>query len=91
MWVLERLLHCVVQEFSLQKFQSSCGPHFLLRWLFAYLEHGLNLKTLKLKAKLLIAVAVGGFAMLYAVNKKLINLNKTEDRMEDWELWKNKK
>lgn len=82
---VEHLLHQdrLPKEFSLQKFQSSCGPHFLLRWLFAYLEHGLNLKTLKLKAKLLIAVAVGGFAMLYAVNKKLINLNKTQDRMED--------
>ncbi|KAA8529129.1 hypothetical protein F0562_034072 [Nyssa sinensis] len=54
------------KEFPVEKFQTTCGWHFLSRWLWAYLNSGFPLKYQKPRtAKMLGAVAMAGFAILY--------------------------
>ncbi|XP_059653946.1 uncharacterized protein LOC132300745 isoform X3 [Cornus florida] len=60
------------KEFSIQKFQMTCGLHFLSQWLWAYLSAGFIFKDQKVRtAILLAALAVAGFAVLYTVENKV--------------------
>ncbi|CAK9159518.1 unnamed protein product [Ilex paraguariensis] len=60
------------KEFSIQKFQTTCGMHFLSRWTWAFLSASFPFKLhTSRKAKLLGAVAVVGFAVLYSARNKL--------------------
>ncbi|KAK9277248.1 hypothetical protein L1049_006787 [Liquidambar formosana] len=58
------------KEFSIQKFQTTCGLNFLSRWMWAYLSSSFRLNR-KLRIAILIPVAVSGFAVLYSVRNKL--------------------
>ncbi|XP_024023245.1 uncharacterized protein LOC21398546 isoform X1 [Morus notabilis] len=61
------------KEFSIQKFQKTCGLHFFSRWGVEYLTNGFKSKYHKLRTlKLLIAGIVAGFAVLYSAKNKLI-------------------
>ncbi|GMN38606.1 hypothetical protein TIFTF001_007836 [Ficus carica] len=59
------------KEFSIQKFQKTCGLQFYLRWGVAYLTGRVRpqLGTLKL----LIVGVVAGFAVLHSTKNKLIS------------------
>ncbi|KAM7468339.1 hypothetical protein LguiB_015901 [Lonicera macranthoides] len=62
------------QEFSIEKFQKTCRLGFLFRWAWAYLSSGFLLKNKKLRrGKLVGAVAIAAFAVLYSVRNKLFN------------------
>ncbi|KAK6931530.1 LACTB2, winged helix domain [Dillenia turbinata] len=52
------------KEFSLNKFQASCGLHFISRWAWAY-------PSIRLTAKVLVTVAVAGFAVVYSAKNGL--------------------
>ncbi|KAI3894151.1 hypothetical protein MKW92_036523 [Papaver armeniacum] len=59
--------------FSVEKFQSTCRLHFLQRWIWVFLKNGASFQYQKLgKVKLFFAAAVAGFAMLYAVKRKIV-------------------
>ncbi|OAY31350.1 uncharacterized protein LOC110599995 isoform X1 [Manihot esculenta] len=58
------------KEFSTQKFQTTCGLHFLVRWTLAYLAGGFLSNYKQNMSKLLIAGAVAGFAATYSVKYK---------------------
>ncbi|KDP29446.1 hypothetical protein JCGZ_18367 [Jatropha curcas] len=59
------------KDFSVQKFQRTCGLHFLARWAWAYLTSRFLSRFKKLSTlKLLIAGSVASFAVLYSVKYK---------------------
>ncbi|KAI3927537.1 hypothetical protein MKW92_037871 [Papaver armeniacum] len=61
------------KDFSVEKFQSTCRLHFLQRWIWVFLKNGASFQYQKLgKVKLFLAAAVAGFAMLYAVKRKIV-------------------
>ncbi|KAI3920748.1 hypothetical protein MKW98_005574 [Papaver atlanticum] len=61
------------KDFSVEKFQSTCRLHFLQRWIWVFLKNGASFQYQKLgKVKLFFAAAVAGFAMLYAVKRKIV-------------------
>ncbi|GLT43495.1 hypothetical protein SLA2020_174380 [Shorea laevis] len=54
------------KEFSIQKYQKTCGVHFLSRWVFSCLRSRFLLNYQKLGiSRLLIAGAVAGFGIYY--------------------------
>ncbi|KAK2972909.1 hypothetical protein RJ640_026661 [Escallonia rubra] len=56
------------KEFSVQKFQRTCGLRFLSRWTLACLRSGFQLKHPKLRTAILLgAVLIAGFAVWYSV------------------------
>ncbi|KAH7571153.1 hypothetical protein JRO89_XS05G0260800 [Xanthoceras sorbifolium] len=64
------------EEFSVQKFQKTCGLQFILRWIGAYLVSRFQSKCQKSSVcKLLIAGAlpVAGFGVFYSVKNKFIS------------------
>ncbi|KAK3026664.1 hypothetical protein RJ639_040691, partial [Escallonia herrerae] len=56
------------KEFSVQKFQRTCGLRFLSRWTLACLRSGFQLKHPKLRTAILLgAVLIAGFAIWYSI------------------------
>ncbi|XP_061976553.1 uncharacterized protein LOC133697794 isoform X1 [Populus nigra] len=60
------------KEFSIQKFQRTCGVHFISRWIWAYLAAEFLSRSKNLHIpKILIGGAVVSFAVLYSLKYKL--------------------
>ncbi|KAG6759611.1 hypothetical protein POTOM_036095 [Populus tomentosa] len=60
------------KEFSIQKFQRTCGVHFISRWIWAYLAAEFLSRSKNLHIpKILIGGAVVSFAMFYSLKYKL--------------------
>ncbi|XP_052198248.1 uncharacterized protein LOC127805526 [Diospyros lotus] len=60
------------KDFSLQKFQTTCGLRFLSYWVFAYLSSFFLPKHPTLRTPAMLgAMAVVGFAMAYSIKHKL--------------------
>ncbi|KAG9139238.1 hypothetical protein Leryth_011246 [Lithospermum erythrorhizon] len=58
------------EEFSVQRFQSSCGTWFLSRWLLAYANGVFPRHINMAKAMLCGTITVAGFAVLYNLRSK---------------------
>ncbi|KAL1828920.1 hypothetical protein ACET3Z_007332 [Daucus carota] len=60
------------KEFPLQKYQKTCGVHFLSRWLLACASSQFAMKYMLGKAKLpcAVALAVAGLAVIYSARTK---------------------
>lgn len=68
-------LFCHVQEFSMQRFQSSCKLNFFSRWVWEYLRSKVSIKHHHLeKVKVVGAVAVAAIAVAYSARKVLSSL-----------------
>ncbi|KAJ6901127.1 hypothetical protein NC652_027041 [Populus alba x Populus x berolinensis] len=60
------------KEFSIQKFQRTCGVHFISRWIWAYLAAEFLSRSKNLHIpKILIGGAVVSFAVFYSLKYKL--------------------
>ncbi|KAF9674067.1 hypothetical protein SADUNF_Sadunf10G0089300 [Salix dunnii] len=60
------------KEFSIKKFQGTCGVHFISRWICAYLAAEFLSRSKNLHIlKILIGGAVVSFAVLYSLKYKL--------------------
>ncbi|XP_058182667.1 uncharacterized protein LOC131300720 isoform X2 [Rhododendron vialii] len=62
------------KDFSVSKFQTTCGLRFFSQWMLAYLSSRFQLKNPKLRTPVMVgAVVVGGLAVAYSVKYKILS------------------